>query len=137
MENGLKTIKELFDWTKIFKVPIYQRAYSWSDKQLTDFIEDIKNQKTERTYFLGTILLEKGKNDGDFRSIDIVDGQQRMTTLVIFMKVLLDMLKKHKEDIEILEETYIKYKNRFKLRLQAEDSEFFETFIIGDVNNPE
>ena len=74
MENGLKTIKELFDGTKIFKIPIYQRAYSWADKQLTDFIEDIKNQKADRTYFLGTILLEKAKDDGDFRGIDIVAG---------------------------------------------------------------
>ena len=85
MENGLKTIKELFDGTKIFRVPLYQRAYSWSDKQLTDFMEDIKNQRTNRTYFLGTILLEKGKNEGDFRTIDIVDGQQRLTTLLLLL----------------------------------------------------
>lgn len=137
MENGLKTIKELFDGTKIFKVPIYQRAYSWEQKQLTDFIEDIKNQKLDRTYFLGTILLEKSENEGDFRGIDIVDGQQRMTTLVIFMKCLLSVLKKNKQDVEILEETYLKYKNRFKLKLQDEDIEFFETYILGDVNNPE
>lgn len=137
MENGLKTIKDLFDGTKIFRIPIYQRAYSWSDKQLKDFIEDIKNQKTDRTYFLGTILLEKGENEGDFRGINIVDGQQRMTTLVIFMKVLLELLKNNNQDIEILEETYIKYKNRFKLKLQEEDSEFFETYILGDIKNPQ
>ncbi|MBT4376054.1 DUF262 domain-containing protein [archaeon] len=137
MENGLKTIKELFDGTKIFKIPLYQRAYSWSDKQLTDFIEDIKNQKTDRTYFLGTILLEKAKSEGDFRGIDIVDGQQRMTTLVIFMKVLLKLLKEKGEEVEILEETYLKYKNRYKLHLQDEDSEFFQTYILEDTSNPE
>jgi len=136
MENGLKTIKDLFDGTKIFRVPIYQRAYSWSEKQLSDFIEDIKNQKIDRTYFLGTILLEKAENEGDFRSIDIVDGQQRMTTLVIFMKVLLNFLKNKGEDVEILEETYINYKNRYKLRLQDEDSEFFQTYILEDKSNP-
>ncbi|PIO06939.1 hypothetical protein COT47_02190, partial [Candidatus Woesearchaeota archaeon CG08_land_8_20_14_0_20_43_7] len=123
MENGLKTIKDLFDGTKIFRVPMYQRAYSWTEKQLSDFIEDIKNQKVDRTYFLGTILLETAENEGDFRGIDIVDGQQRMTTMVIFMKVLLTLLKKNEQDIEILEETYIKYKNRFKLKLQDEDAE--------------
>ena len=99
MENGLKTIKDLFDGTKIFRVPIYQRAYSWIDKQLSDFIEDIKNQKLDRTYFLGTILLEKAESEGDFAGIDIVDGQQRMTTLVIFMKVLLNLLKKNGQEI--------------------------------------
>ncbi|MBI5181362.1 MAG: DUF262 domain-containing protein [Nitrospirae bacterium] len=137
MENGLKTIKELFDGTKIFKVPMYQRAYSWTEKQLSDFIEDIKNQKVDRTYFFGTILLEKAENEGDFRGIDIVDGQQRMTPMVVFMKVLLDLLKKNEQNIEILEETYIKYKNRFKLKLQDEDAEFFQTYILGDTQNPE
>ncbi len=137
MENGLKTIKELFDGTKIFRVPMYQRAYSWTEKQLGDLIEDIKNQKVDRTYFLGTILLEKAENEGDFRMIDIVDGQQRMTTMVIFIKVLLNLLKKSEQDVEILEETYIKYKNRFKLRLQDEDAEFFQTYILEDTLNPE
>ncbi len=137
MENGLKTIKELFDGTKIFRVPMYQRAYSWGDKQLSDFIEDIKNQKIDRTYFLGTILLEKSEDEGDFRGIDIVDGQQRMTTLVIFMKVLLSLLKKNGQDVEILEETFIKYKSTYKLRLQQEDAEFFQTYILEDVSNPE
>ncbi|GEM_PF-310113 len=137
MENGLKTIKDLFDGTKIFRVPMYQRAYSWTEKQLSDFIEDIKNQKVDRTYFLGTILLETAENEGDFRGIDIVDGQQRMTTMVIFMKVLLTLLKKNEQDIEILEETYIKYKNRFKLKLQDEDAEFFQTYILSDTPNPE
>lgn len=137
LENGLKTVKDLFDGAKIFKVPIYQRAYSWSDKQLSDFVEDIKNQKLDRTYFLGTVLLEKAKNEGDFRGIGIVDGQQRITTMVIFMKVLLDLLKKNNQDVEILQEFYIKYKNRFKLKLQDEDAEFFQTYILEDAENPE
>ncbi len=137
MENGLKTIKDLFDGTKIFRVPMYQRAYSWVDKQLSDFIEDINNQKLDRTYFLGTILLEKAESEGDFTGIDIVDGQQRMTTLVIFMKVLLNLLKQNGQDVEILEETFIKYKNTYKLRLQQEDAEFFQTYILEDVANPE
>ena len=137
IKDGLKTIKDLFDKTKIFSVPLYQRAYSWSGKQLEDFIEDIKNQKVDRTYFLGTILLEKAESEGDFRCINIVDGQQRMTTLVIFMKVLLDLLKKEGGDVETLEKRYLKCENKYKLRLQDADSEFFQTHILKDAPNPE
>lgn len=137
MDNGLKTIMELFNGNKVFRVPMYQRSYAWDNKQLNDFLEDMKNQKKSRDYFLGTVLLEKAENDEDFRVIDIVDGQQRITTLVIFMKSLIDILKKINQDVEILEDTYVTYKNRFKLKLQDEDSEFFETYVLGDVNNPE
>lgn len=129
MENGLKNIKDLFDGTKIFKVPMYQRAYSWSKEQVLEFYDDIINQKINRTYFLGTILLENADSEGDFRVIEIVDGQQRMTTLAIYMKVLLNHLKP-KYDVEILEETYTKYKGHHKLRLQDEDNEFFQTYIL-------
>jgi len=137
MKNGLKTIKELFKGTKIFRVPMYQRAYSWGDKQLSDFIEDIKNQKLNRTYFLGTILLEKAEDENGFREIDIVDGQQRITTLVIFMKVLIDLLKKKDYDAKSLENTFIKDNGIYKLRLQQEDAEFFQTYILGDLPNSE
>ncbi|MBI2647539.1 DUF262 domain-containing protein [Candidatus Woesearchaeota archaeon] len=92
MENGQKSIFELFSGDKHFKVPQYQRAYAWSEKQLMDFLEDINNQRKDKEYFFGTILFQdNGVRDG-FEQIDIVDGQQRITTLVIFMKVLLNVL---------------------------------------------
>ncbi|GAX41086.1 hypothetical protein NIES4075_20550 [Tolypothrix sp. NIES-4075] len=58
MENGQKTILELFDGRKIFNIPKYQRAYAWESRQLNDFINDIKNQNIEKEYFFGTILFQ-------------------------------------------------------------------------------
>ena len=101
MENGQKIIRGLFDGSKIFNIPEYQRAYAWEEKQLGDFVDDIENQRLDKDYFFGTILFqEKGISD-DFEVIDIVDGQQRITTLIIFMKILIDQLKEHRDEGQI------------------------------------
>ena len=95
MENGQRTIFELFSGEKHFLIPKYQRAYAWEDKQRKDFLEDIKNQRDDKQYFLGTILFQDNKEIKDgFEQIEIVDGQQRITTTIIFMQVLLKLLEK-------------------------------------------
>ena len=81
LENGQKRISELFDGRKIFNIPKYQRAYAWEEQQLKDFVEDIENQKPDRSYFFGTILFQAQPRREGFEIIDIVDGQQRITTL--------------------------------------------------------
>ncbi|MBD2453537.1 DUF262 domain-containing protein [Nostoc sp. FACHB-87] len=132
MENGQKTILELFDGRKIFNIPKYQRAYSWESRQLNDFINDVKNQSIDKEYFFGTILFQEKGREGNFEVIDIVDGQQRITTLIIFMKVLLDKLKKLGEDVAILEETYIQYRGEYKLRTLLHDNDLFKAHILED-----
>lgn len=141
MENGQKKLKELFDGRKIFNIPDYQRAYAWEDsRQLPDFIEDIENQSLGRDYFLGTILFqEKGDKKSGFDLIDVVDGQQRITTIIIFMKVLLTELRCRFQDdefedhgLDLVYETYINNKNRPKLQAISPDNDFFQNYILGD-----
>jgi uncharacterized protein with ParB-like and HNH nuclease domain len=63
-----------------FEIPSYQRAYSWDEKQVTQFIEDIQNAETQ--YYLGHYLFEtKEKEENTFL---VIDGQQRLTTCIIF-----------------------------------------------------
>ena len=102
MENGQKRISELFDGRKIFHIPKYQRAYAWEEPQLKDFVEDIENQHPNRNYFFGTILLQAKEKHNGFDMFDIVDGQQRITTLIIFMKLLLAERKKARNDVTML-----------------------------------
>ncbi len=141
MENGQKKLKELFDGRKIFNVPDYQRAYAWDEsRQLPDFIEDIENQSIGRDYFLGTVLFqEKGVKQSGFDLIDIVDGQQRVTTIIIFMKVVLQELSSRLSEeefdnkgLDLVFETYIKNKNRPKLQAISLDNDFFQNYILGD-----
>lgn len=143
MENGQKKLKELFDGRKTFKIPDYQRAYAWDEtRQLPDFIEDIENQSLDRDYFFGTILFqERGDKHQGYDVIDVVDGQQRITTIIVFMKVLLDQLsarltEEEFEDhgLDLVAETYVVSKNRTKLQAISPDNDFFQSYIIGDDN---
>lgn len=136
MENGQKTISELFAGRKIFKIPQYQRAYAWEEQQLKDFVEDIENQKSGRNYFFGTILFQEQERSERFEIIDIVDGQQRITTLIIFMKLLLAEHKKAGNDVTMLEDTYIRTYNRDKLCILDTDNDFFTSYILQD-NRPD
>lgn len=91
MENSTQTLEAQFK-LKAFKIPQYQRAYSWEvDPHLEAFVSDLRQQaearKTnpEKDYFLGTLLLHEAKAD----RVDVVDGQQRLTTAVVFIAAAL------------------------------------------------
>lgn len=93
------TIKKLFDSAgRKFEIPSYQRAYSWDETQIKQFIEDLKNTRSQ--YYLGHYLFEK--NDGN--TLYVIDGQQRLTTCVIFFSVIkkeLEDRQKKGEKIEL------------------------------------
>ena len=80
------TAKELLGWN--IRIPDYQRPYSWREKNVRDFLVDISLWQTDENksgipYHLGTIILkeQKGKNGEVY--FDVIDGQQRLTTLAI------------------------------------------------------
>lgn len=56
MDNGRKSINEIFNGCKFFSIPYYQRGYAWGDKQLLDFFEDFNTQYNLNNYYYGTIL---------------------------------------------------------------------------------
>lgn len=61
-------------------VPIYQRKYSWTDKEIEQLLEDVIHNENDK-YFLGTLTVDK-KEDGSY---EVIDGQQRLTTLCLIM----------------------------------------------------
>ena len=89
------TIKGLFGrGADHFEIPKYQRAYSWEEEQWEQFLEDLKD--AESNYYLGHFLFE---SNGDGRYF-VIDGQQRLTTCVIFISAALGVLAKSGEDYE-------------------------------------
>jgi len=134
MENGQKTLMGLFNGDKVFIIPKYQRAYAWGTKQLNEFLDDIHNQSNPSNYFFGTILFEEKDTIDGYEQIEIVDGQQRITTLVIFMKILLQKIEKSIDErkYKILTKRFIKDEYFHKLQALDIDNEFFKTYIIGD-----
>lgn len=133
MKSGPKTIKDLFLGAKIFRVPEYQRPYAWEKQQFQEFLEDISHN-LNRNHFFGTILFhEKPSVSETFRHIDIVDGQQRITTLVIFIKLILEKLAESDNDLyENLKKTYIQFDGECKLNVLPTDNGYFKSCILKD-----
>ncbi|MFF0550915.1 DUF262 domain-containing protein [Streptomyces sp. NPDC004311] len=74
-----------------FRIPDYQRPYAWQEEQavqlLTDLAESLE-RGTEEPYFLGSLVLVKGSGQP---KAEVIDGQQRLTTLTILLSVLRDL----------------------------------------------
>ena len=82
-----KTFEEFIN-NNSFVIPDYQRAYSWGEKQLNPFINDVlehcNDDSKSTTYYLGHYILENSKGSTKF---EIVDGQQRISTVYLFLLV--------------------------------------------------
>ena len=86
-------ITNIFNNSTLVEVPFFQRSYVWKEDLWGRLLEDMEFVvKTKKPHFLGSIILKEGRkprqgeNFADCRTI--VDGQQRLTTFLIFMKVL-------------------------------------------------
>lgn len=72
-------------------IPDYQRSYSWGASQWDDFWNDLITLESDNIHFLGSIvLIAKTHRPGTFNELEVVDGQQRLTTLSILIKVIHD-----------------------------------------------
>lgn len=87
MDAKTKSISDIFNGGRILEIPFFQRAYVWEEQQWERFLNDMEHiSATNKPYFLGSIILKQQGSSEDVRTI--VDGQQRITTLSIFFKVL-------------------------------------------------
>jgi uncharacterized protein with ParB-like and HNH nuclease domain len=93
VENGLKAICELMGQT--FTIPHYQRGYRWEDQEVTELLDDLWafQELSEKGdfYCLQPIVLQQNKNGG----YDVLDGQQRLTTLYLILVYLEKSIKEH------------------------------------------
>ena len=90
MEAGKRTIRDIFNRGRNLEIPFFQRAYVWDTEQWQRFLEDMRMVSiTKRPYFLGSVILKQQEIASNKDSIlTVIDGQQRLTTLNIFLKVL-------------------------------------------------
>ncbi len=101
MKSNPETIEQLFKNSTSIRIPAYQRAFSWEDKQCKQFLDDLIEQKGKR-YYLGQLLFEK---QGD--TLFIIDGQQRLSTTILFLSAIARIKNSKGEDIEKIRETYL------------------------------
>ena len=90
---------------RLFKIPQYQRAYSWGRKQREDLFEDLEkvaNGGDDASHFMATIVgLRKKKvriAADEYAELEVVDGQQRLTTIIILLKAISKALQPEKKD---------------------------------------
>lgn len=98
MDAEGRSLAFILDNEERYKIPFFQRPYVWNINNWTDLLTDMKS--TDATQFLGSIITKritgKGKSNGYTM---VIDGQQRLTTLSVLLKVIYDILtKKNKLD---------------------------------------
>lgn len=139
----LLKLPEIFN-ERLFVVPDYQRGYAWEKKQVEELLKDINHLMSDVNnssgdkipcHYTGTLVLSKpdGVDNGLYH---VVDGQQRLTTLVILMKMLNEMLP-----IAERPEFTARYIRRGEvgsdsavLTLNLDTRAFFENVVLGDGN---
>ncbi|SMB87019.1 protein of unknown function DUF262 [Hymenobacter roseosalivarius DSM 11622] len=154
--NELESLKSIFK-DRIFKIPDYQRGYAWTTRQLKDFWEDLVNVPIDRYHYTGLLSLKKVDSkvwtnwneekwlieDRGFKPFHIVDGQQRLTTFVIFIQSICELLINNGENINKSENEI--YLGSFSLKAIKEEYLVIEKpprFIIRthkfgyEVDNP-
>lgn len=152
-ESTLKSIKEIFD-KRLFRIPDYQRGYAWEEKQLEDFWDDIENLKDDQIHYTGMLTLEKIKNIEDgkwdkdrwlindgYEFYHVVDGQQRITTIVVLINELVENILKtkgsNKEYLKKITQEFLyreeRYQRSFIFGYENDNpsDEFFKTRILN------
>ena len=101
MQVGKSNIYELFNGTKQYVIPTYQRPYSWREKECERLWKDIveMERKKRPSHFVGSIvnIAETAMPTG-VQTFMVIDGQQRMTTLSLLLMALRDFLTANPED---------------------------------------
>lgn len=129
-----KRLKDVFSDDYMFTIPVYQRPYAWTTDQADDLLDDLQDavkRDPDAPYFLGSIVLIK---EDDTPDSDVVDGQQRLTTLTILFCVLRELAPENERDDL---DTFIREKghrlrgtqDRFRLRLGKRDAAFFASNV--------
>ena len=131
-------LKKIFSDDFFFTIPRFQRPYSWTTEQSEELFQDLiramdtfKETDDELPpYFLGSILLSKG----DEPQAEIIDGQQRLTTLTMLLAAIRSLIK---SDFAEGLTTFLCEKgniitgtpSRYRLRLRDLDAQFFQKYI--------
>ncbi|GAA1071037.1 DUF262 domain-containing protein [Tsukamurella spumae] len=135
---GEYPLRKIFSSDYEFTIPDYQRPYAWGKEQTLQLLDDLEGalgRDTDEPYFLGSIVLVKTGSDS---RAEVIDGQQRLTTVSILFAVLRDLTANPQlagelakvvvEPGEILAGTAPKP----RLTLRRRDAKFFATRVQAE-----
>src|ERR1035441_2557710 len=98
------TVNQLFGSTsEQYVIPTYQRRYSWHERQVVELIEDISLLEDNDTHLLGSIVCLAGPHKAGLNQLELVDGQQRLTTVIILLECIRQRLEQEGMSDEVAE----------------------------------
>ncbi len=127
---------------RLFEIPDYQRAYSWTSRERKDLFGDIENvfaKNSQESHFMATIVcLHKDSvtlGTDEYDQLDVVDGQQRLTTIILLLNAIKLALRSEKEKFSRIyreiEELLVKVDgdNLLLLQTNLDSSHYFSDFL--------
>ncbi|WP_294264171.1 DUF262 domain-containing HNH endonuclease family protein [uncultured Chryseobacterium sp.] len=152
----LLTLDDIYN-KKIYRIPDYQRGYAWNKPQLIDFWEDLVSLNKNRFHYTGVISIKSVPDDVStnwndenwlmksrgFKVYYVVDGQQRMTTISIFIQCLIEQIRSFKSNQNLDDEDI--YLGSYNLKEIVEKfmvvsqppHKITKTYLFGyEVDNP-
>ena len=110
METTLQSLSKIFT-EKIYRIPDYQRGYAWTEKQLKDFWNDLLQLEEGKNHYIGVLTVEEVAKENyskweddtwiieskSYQPLYIVDGQQRLTTSIILIQAITELIPEGKK----------------------------------------
>lgn len=143
--NNTLSLQELFN-DRIFRVPEYQRGYAWEEQQIEEFLDDLALLDTSRQHYTGTVVLHqpasaihKMDDEGhNYVETDVVDGQQRLTTVVLLLNEMSKALGEFDSGKSLamgIRKKYVAARDEYglslhKLTLNNDTDDFFKRSVL-------
>ena len=145
--NNVVSLDDLFH-KRVFRVPDYQRGYSWEERQVQEFLEDLELIGPSQYHYTGTVVLHELRSEphrmddsgNNYASVEIVDGQQRLTTIVLLLDGISSSLSEFSEDTKNLsngiKKNYVAARATngqplYKVSLNEDTDHFFKENILS------
>jgi uncharacterized protein with ParB-like and HNH nuclease domain len=130
--NEINLQKFLNQPNEIFKLPLYQRPYAWTKDQWADLLEDVLSLPKDDSHFFGAIVVVPSEVPiQGFNSFYVIDGQQRLATMLIWLSVIRDQMKEKNVGLaKFISDSFL-FSNAFYNGKQT----FLPKFELGEYDN--
>lgn len=144
--DNVYTVEQIFS-ERLLLIPDYQRGYAWDRGNLLEFTDDLELLPPDRSHYTGTIILDLTQSErrrdaegGSYEVVDVVDGQQRLTTIVLFLNAIRREMGSL-DGLDVLaggiKKRYVATVGRdhqpmYKLTLNQDTNRYWTQFVLGD-----
>lgn len=127
IQSDLITLQEIVEKEYVFDIPIYQRLYVWKGEQVKILLDDLYNayKEDKDIFYLGGVLVVENEEKKNFTEFDLIDGQQRFTTLWMMSIVFKNKLSAF-TSLKLDKASH--HRVNFSIRMDIKD--FFESYMV-------